>query len=360
MKVFHSPDHAGHCPESFYTWGQFIAWTPDPPARADRILEALQRDGHEALTASAHGLRPISDVHTPEYLQYLESAWTTWQAAAHDASTRLIKPVKDIYPLIHPVHGIDRRYPSSIVARAGYHAADMWMPIGDQTWKASVSAADLAVEAADVVSRGEPAAYALCRPSGHHAYRDKGGGNCYLNNAAIAAQYLRRTMYRVAIIDIDVHHGNGTQGVFYDRDDVLFVSLHCDPDDCYPYFVGYDSERGEGAGLGYNFNLPLPSQSGDEVYLPALEQACARISAFQPDALVVSLGVDAHEDDLNRALRITFEGFHRIGARLGALGLPTVLIQEGGYNLKTIGYCVANVLAGFEGRDLHLTLDSLQ
>jgi len=210
------------------------------------------------------------------------------------------------------------------------------------------ASANLAVAAADAVLSGDRRAYALCRPSGHHAFANKGGGNCYLNNTAIAARYLRRGMKRVAVVDIDVHHGNGTQGVFYDRADVLFVSLHCDPDDCYPLYAGYDAERGTGAGHGYNINLPLPPRSGDSRYLEALETACPKISSFAPDALVVSLGVDAHEDDLSQGLALTSDGFKRIEARLAVLGLPTVLVQEGGYNLETIGTCVSNVLGEFD------------
>lgn len=355
MKVFYSPDHAEHHPAQFYIWGQFTDFTPDPPERADQTLAFLKQDGHTILEARSHGLRPVADIHTPEYIEYLSTAWASWQEAGRKELAPLLgSPGRDVYPLMYPVSRIDKRYPSSIVARAGYHAADMWMPIGEKTWEAALASANLAVEAADTVLRGEKMAYALCRPSGHHTYSDRGGGNCYLNNAAIAAQYLLRGMKRVALIDIDVHHGNGTQGIFYHRDDVLFISLHCDPDDCYPYFVGYDSERGEGAGLGYNLNLPLPKLSGDEPFLKALETACNRVTAYAPDALVVSLGVDGHEADLNQALRLTFDGFWRAGARLGALGLPSVLIQEGGYNLDTIGRCVGSVLAGFEGRRISI------
>jgi acetoin utilization deacetylase AcuC-like enzyme len=256
-----------------------------------------------------------------------------------------------VFPYVFPVRGMDHGYPTSVVGQAGYHMQDLWAPIGQHTWDVAIGSANLAVAAAGHVLDGASAAYALCRPSGHHAFADMGGGNCFLNNAAIAVQYLRCKLGRVALIDVDVHHGNGSQGIFYDRDDVLFVSLHRDPVDYHPYFTGHAQERGRGAGLGFNLNLPLPVRTTDAGYLAALETACARIAAFSPDALVVSLGVDAHEDDPTAGLALTVEGFRRISARLAGLGLPTVLVQEGGYNIDTIARCVAGALAGFENRE---------
>ena len=242
-------------------------------------------------------------------------------------------------------------FSSSVVGRAGYHMHDLWVPIGERTWQAAVGAANLAVDAAHRVLEGERVVFALCRPPGHHASADMAGGSCFLNNAAIAAQYLRRRMGRVAIVDVDVHHGNGTQAIFYGRADVFFASLHRDPADFHPYFVGYAHERGEGAGLGYTMNVPLPAGSGDHAVLGALETICERIAAYAPDGLVVSLGVDGHEHDPSAGLAITYEGFRRIGARLAALDLPTVIVQEGGYNIETIGRCVTSALSGFEHGD---------
>jgi acetoin utilization deacetylase AcuC-like enzyme len=251
-------------------------------------------------------------------------------------------------PYVFPVRGMEHGYPTSIIGRAGYHAHDLRMPIGRHIWDAAAASANLAVEAAHRVLGGAPLAYALCRPSGHHAFADMGGGNCYLNNAAIAAEVLRRGHARVAIVDVDVHHGNGTQGIFWRRSDVLFVSPHRDPIDDHPFFSGHAHERGEGEGLGFTLNLPLPAHSGDDVVLAALETACARIVAHAAGALVVSLGVDAHEDDPTRGLAVTEAGFRLIGERLSALGLPTVIVQEEGYNPDTIGRLVTSALAGFE------------
>lgn len=316
----------------------------DVPARAENVLAALRAAGHSIAEAPDHGLRPIADVHTPEYIDFLQIAWREWR--------QLPGAAEEVIPYIFPVRGMTGGYPTHIVGRAGWHMHDLWVPIGEHSWQAAASSANLAAHAAHRVLDGERLIYALCRPSGHHAYADMGGGACLLNNAAIAVQYLRRGLGRVALVDIDVHHGNGSQGIFYGRDDVLFVSLHKDPTDYHPYFVGYAQERGDGAGLGYNVNLPLPHRANDAQYLAALETACTRIAAFAPDALVVSLGVDGHEDDPTDGLAISYDGFRRIGARLAQLGLPTVLIQEGGYNVDTIGRCVTSALAGFEGRDV--------
>lgn len=342
MQVFFAPHHAGHHSSQFLRHGRFMR-SRDVPARAENILAALRRDGHSLIEAPSHGLRPIAAVHTPEYLAFLETAWAEWR--------KIEGASEDVFPYIFPVRGMDNGYPSSVVGRAGYHMHDMWAPIGEHTWKVATDSASLAVEAAEHVLKGERRAYALCRPSGHHAFADMGGGNCFLNNAAIAVQHLRGGFGRVALIDVDVHHGNGSQGIFYRRDDVLFVSLHRDPTDYHPYFAGYAHERGAGAGLGFNLNLPLPARAEDDAFLAALEAACARIAVFGAEALVVSLGVDAHEADPTAGLAVTFDGFRRIGARLAALGLPTVLVQEGGYNIETIARCVAGALAGFEGRE---------
>jgi acetoin utilization deacetylase AcuC-like enzyme len=204
------------------------------------------------------------------------------------------------------------------------------------------------VTAADLVLGGERAAYALCRPPGHHAFGDLAGGFCFLSNAAIAAERLRATGRRPAILDVDVHHGNGTQGVFYERGDVLTVSIHADPARFYPFFWGHAHERGEGAGRGANLNLPLPRGTGDDDYLKTLATALDRIDAFGADCLVVALGLDAHEADPFKGLAVTTDGFARIGAAIGAIGLPSLLVQEGGYLSDALGDNLASFLKGFE------------
>lgn len=339
MKVFFSAVQDRHHTQRFVRHGTIVP-TRDTPARAHIALNALREAGHVAAEARWHGMAPIAAIHTPDYLDFLRTAWTAWR--------RIDGAAAEVTPYIFPARGRVSGYPRSIEGRAGYHMHDLWAPIGEHTYEVAVASANLAVEAAEQVMAGERAAYALCRPSGHHAFADMAGGNCFLNNAAIAAQHLRRRYGRVALVDIDVHHGNGTQEIFYARNDVLFVSVHRNPVDYYPYFVGYANERGESAGLGYNLNLPLPAGSGDAVLLDALDEACGRIVDHGAEALVVSLGVDAHEDDPTQGLSITHDGFRRAAARLAALNLPTVLIQEGGYNESTIGRCISSALAGFE------------
>jgi acetoin utilization deacetylase AcuC-like enzyme len=248
---------------------------------------------------------------------------------------------------MHPVRNAGT-YPTHIVGRLGWHTVDTACPIGAGTWTAACAATDVAVTAAQLVLDGEDAAYALCRPPGHHAYRDLAGGFCFLNNSAIAAAHLRLRHERVAILDVDVHHGNGTQGIFYERGDVLTVSIHADPAAFYPFVWGYAHERGAGAGLGANLNIPLPIGTGDEGYMEALGTAKAMIEAFAPGALVVALGLDASEHDPLAGLAVTTNGFRRIGQAIAAMGLPTVFVQEGGYLSDILGPNLTAALAGFE------------
>ncbi len=251
-------------------------------------------------------------------------------------------------PNVHP-NGRAGGYPASAVGQAGYHMADTACPIAEGTWEAALASAEIAVSAAELVQQGARGAYALCRPPGHHAFADMAGGFCFLNNSAIAAQWLRdQGQPRVAILDVDVHHGNGTQGIFYSRPDVLTVSLHADPMRFYPFFWGHGHERGEGDGTGCNLNLPLPRGTRTDGFLEALEMAFRRIRAFQPETLVLALGLDAHEGDPLKGLAVTTDGFAEIGAAIAGLGLPTVLVQEGGYLQDALGANLASFLRGFE------------
>jgi acetoin utilization deacetylase AcuC-like enzyme len=227
--------------------------------------------------------------------------------------------------------------------------ADASCPIAESSWESACWSAWSSVEAADTVLRGAREAYALCRPPGHHAFADMAGGFCYLNNTAIAAERLARAGNRVAVLDVDLHHGNGTQAIFYAREDVLTISLHADPVRFYPFFWGHANERGEGRGTGYNLNLPLPRGTKDDGYLAALEQGLARIRAFAPDALVVALGLDAFEGDPFGGLAISTEGYGRMAQAIGkALAMPAILVQEGGYLCEALGANLTAFLAGFE------------
>lgn len=339
MKVVYDDRHQAHDPQLFMVRGR-IRRSNEQPERAFRLLDAARNAGHALLAPADHGAAPRAAIHTPEYLRFLETAYARWQL--------LDDPSEEVMPNIHPFPGQPCTYPDSVVGQAGYHMGDAACSIGAQTWQAAVASANVAVHAAELVIDGERAAYALCRPPGHHAYADRANGFCYLNNVAIAAQHLRRRHARVAILDIDVHHGNGTQGVFYHRSDVLTISLHADPKNFTPFFVGHAHERGEGAGLGYNINRPLALGTGIEGYLPSLRDACDSIRAFAPGALAVALGLDAHERDPYRGLKIATGDFALIMAEIARLGLPTVLVQEGGYLSDDLGPNLASALRGFE------------
>jgi acetoin utilization deacetylase AcuC-like enzyme len=337
MQIVYSRDHEKHQPKTFIRRGAVVA-NPEVAARATTLLEAVRKAGHSIVAPDDYGPGPREAVHGKPYLDFL--------ATIHDGWQRLAGAAEEVVPNIHPGRHMSRR-PIGLAGLVGYHTADTACPIGAGTWEAAVASANVAVHAASLVLGGERAAYGLCRPPGHHAYADQAGGFCYLNNAAIAAQHLRRTLGRVAILDVDVHHGNGTQGIFYERPDVLFVSLHADPSDYYPFFAGYADERGAGAGLGANLNLPLAPGSGDREVLAALDTALAAIAEFAPDALVVSLGFDASEQDPLGVLKVTSGGFAAMARRIEAAGLPTVLIQEGGYMSAVLGRNLAEFLAAF-------------
>ena len=337
MLVIHDAGHARHYPKNFLVAGA-LKPNPEVPRRAEVLLEAAVAAGHEARPAEPHERSYVARIHTPEYLRFLETVHWRWQEIPGASA--------EVIPNMHP-RARDVGYPASVVGQAGYHLQDTACPIDAGTWAAALGAADCALTGADLLLRGEPIVYALCRPPGHHAYADQAGGFCYLNNAALAAQQLRTTAERVAILDVDVHHGNGTQGIFYARDDVLTVSLHSDPIAFYPFFVGYAQERGEGRGLGYNLNLPLPKGTGDNAYMQALERGLQRIASFRPQALVVALGLDAHEGDPFQGLKITTAGFGQIGAAIAELKLPTLLVQEGGYMNDALGPNLVSFLSAF-------------
>jgi acetoin utilization deacetylase AcuC-like enzyme len=241
-----------------------------------------------------------------------------------------------------------QRRPESITGRLGYYAMAAETSISAGTWEAARASADVALTAAARLLAGERGAFALCRPPGHHAGRDLYGGYCFLNNAAAAAQFLRdHGVARVAILDVDFHHGNGTQDIFYDRADVLYCSLHGDPRDAFPYFSGYAEETGSGAGIGFNLNLPLPRGTAYGPWRAALDTALERIRGFAPGALVVSLGVDTFERDPISFFKLQAADFTSYGRLIGSLGLPTVFVLEGGYAVEEIGVNAVNVLEGF-------------
>jgi len=340
MKAFFADEQRLHDPKSFLSSGAAKP-NPEVPERVDRLLAGAKAAGCDVARPNDYGLGPIAAIHTPEYIEFLQHIYERWQ--------RIEGASAEVIPNIHPITR-DGARPASAVGQAGYHMADTSCPISAQTFDSSCQSAWTAVAAAEAVEAGAPSAYALCRPPGHHAFADVAGGFCFFNNSAIAAQRLRKSANRVAILDVDLHHGNGTQGVFYRRGDVLTVSIHADPERFYPFFWGYAGERGEGPGLGANYNLPLARKSGDDMFLDALSSAIRRIEAFAPDALVVALGLDAYEGDPFGGLSVTTPGFARIGKAVAELRLPSVIVQEGGYLCDALSDNLASFLDGFANR----------
>ncbi len=317
-------------------------------ARVDAILEALRLAGHRIIEADAHDDAALEAVHDPELLGFLATAAGRWREGPYADLVGQDRVVPYLFPTPAMTGGLPARPAVSVHADAGRFSYDTMTLIGPGTWEAARAAVDCALTAADLVAAGAPLAYALCRPPGHHATRAGFGGSCYLNNAAVAAEALRaRGFDRVGIIDVDAHQGNGTSAIFYDRDDVLYGSVHVDPAaGWFPHVVGHADETGTGAGEGTTRNLPLAEGTGDEPWLAAVQELTRWVVAAGCTALVVSLGVDAAQDDPESPLLVTHEGYRQAGALIAASELPTVVVQEGGYHLPTLGGLVAAYLAG--------------
>jgi acetoin utilization deacetylase AcuC-like enzyme len=349
MPVVWSDRHRLHEPGGEVWVGVRTAGT-EVAERAERIREALVGSGARVVVAQAQPDEAVHAVHDPALTGYLASAWDDWRAAGLTSEPGQDRVVPYVFP--HPgMTGTDPiRVPVAIAARAGRFAYDTMTLIGPGTWEAARAAVDVAVGAAELVLAGEAAAYACCRPPGHHSTRDGFGGSCYLNNSAAAAARLRERLDRpVAVLDVDAHHGNGTQEIFYGDPAVAVASVHVDPGaGWFPHFVGFEDETGAGAGAGANRNLPLAPGSGDEEWLEAIAELGAWTRERGAAALVLALGVDAAGGDPESPLEVTAAGFRGAGRAIGALGLPTVVVQEGGYDLERIGSLVSEALTGIE------------
>ena len=314
------------------------------PARADYVLAEIQnRKLGTVLPPQAFDETALTGIHSPRYLQFLASAWDQWVALdpAHVD--------KDILPSVWPTRTFRTDIePDNFAAKVGLYSYDAGTPFTSGTWAAARMGADCALSAAQQVVQGDRAAFALSRPPGHHAGADFFGGYCFLNNAALAAQHLRNAgMAKVAVLDIDYHHGNGTQAIFYDRPDVFFASIHGDPRTEYPFYLGHADETGAGAGQGANLNIPLPRGTDFARWSEGLEHALQAVSRFGADALVVSLGVDTFEGDPISGFTLQSADYLAVGQRLAAAGLPTVLVFEGGYAVADVGVNAVNVVAAF-------------
>jgi acetoin utilization deacetylase AcuC-like enzyme len=343
MKTFYTADHHLHHSGMELSFGRIVE-TFEMPERAEIVLRRVKEVGlGPVIEPPSYERAVIERIHTPDYVDFLENVFAEWRAAGRDG---------EVWPYSwrhRSMPAIDAP-PSGLDARLSYYSFDMAGSITETTWQAAKRAADTALAGADAVLSGERAAFSLCRPPGHHAGRDFFGGYCYLNNAAIAAQrFLDNGHARVAIFDVDYHHGNGTQEIFYDRDDVLLASLHGDPDFEFPFHLGYARERGAGKGEGYNLNYPLPAGTPWPQWQAAFEDAHEKIRAYEPSALVISLGVDAFKDDPISQFKLESDHFLTIGRRIADFGLPTLFVMEGGYATGALGLNAVNVLQGFEG-----------
>lgn len=292
------------------------------PARVTAIAEALSTtDLFEAVKPKHFGEEHIMAVHDADFVRYLKAVCQKLQSK------------RPVYPYVFPIRRPERR-PKDLAIRAGYYCIDTFTPLDKNAYDAARGAVDTVLTAAEQIIKGKHLAYALCRPPGHHAERRVFGGFCYFNNAAIAANFLS-CYSTVATLDIDFHHGNGTQDIFYRRRDVLTISIHGHPDFAYPYFSGFEDEKGQGDGLGYNFNYTLPENAGD-TYIPVLKKALNQIKNFKPKFLVVSVGFDTMRGDPTGSFALKNSDIKQIGTMLGELNLPMLIVQEGGYSIRNL------------------------
>jgi len=340
MKIFYSEQHRQHQPPfEVFDGGVRVPYLENPD-RMDRILGSLRgMKWADIIEPLDFGLNPILAVHDKEYLDFLASAWTEWLASNPTDSSTLI-----------PATFALRRQPQkprSLLGLAGYYIMDLSACIVEGTYQAVLTSANCALSAAEVVADGERVAFSLCRPPGHHAGKDYAGGYCFINNASVAANWLSATG-RVAVLDIDYHAGNGTQDIFYTRDDVLTISIHADPDFEYPHFIGFADERGKGRGFTFHQNFPLPKGTGDAEYLQTLDKAIGLINEFKPAYLIVSAGMDIYADDPLGTIKVTTEGIGMIGKRIASMNLPTVIVMEGGYANEILGRNILALLSAFQ------------
>ena len=343
MITFFSEQHALHDPAWEMFRGNRVACLENP-SRAQFVRDQLVANGHVLLEPDTDSGPVLAQVHSARYLAFLQAAWGDWLAL--DPANAGMQPFPSVWPVRTLRSDVE---PLNFTARLGLYSMDNGSPLVAGTWVAAKAGADAAASAAAFLGRGARGVFCASRPPGHHAGADFMGGYCFLNNAAVAAQALRnRGCARVAVLDVDYHHGNGTQGIFYARDDVLFVSLHGDPRTEYPFYLGHADETGDGAGAGFNLNLPLAAGTPAVVWFEALAQACERIARFGGDALVVSLGLDTFAGDPIASFSLQSDDYFRLGERLAGLGLPTVFVLEGGYAAAELGVNAVRVIEGFE------------
>lgn len=342
MRTVYTEKHALRDAKTELYGGEFVP-PFECPVRAEYVLARVKEVGLGAVDApDEFGLSQICRVHDPEFIDFLQSCWSEWKALGMNG---------EAIPTVSPSRSMPgTRVPKHIEGKMGYYCLATKTSISDGTWEAAKASANVALTAQAQIASGASSAFALCRPPGHHASRDAYGGYCFINNAAVCAQtFIDQGAKRVAVLDVDFHHGNGTQAIFYNRPDVLFVSLHGDPLDAFPHFLGYADERGGSGAEGYNINYPLPPNTDYARWSAALDDAIKKIAGYSPDALIISLGVDTFENDPISFFKLKSDDFSDYGARIATLKRPTLFIMEGGYAVEEIGVNAVNVLSGFEG-----------
>jgi acetoin utilization deacetylase AcuC-like enzyme len=339
MRTFHHPGQDRHHPRTYFSRGQ-MREPQEVPARIEALLAGLQAAGLGVETPPDAGLAPILAVHSQPYVDFLRDSHAEWLAVDEGWGPEVVSNIFVREP--NALRGV--------LAKAARYIADGSAPIGPHTFEAAYASAQCAIAGADALLAGEREAYALCRPPGHHARREAAGGFCFINSAAVAAQRLIAAgLSRVAVLDTDMHHGQGIQEIFYDRADVLYVSVHGDPTNFYPVVAGFEDERGTGAGAGFNLNLPMPHGSGEEVFFAALDKALAAVEAFRPEALVLSHGYDIFVRDPQSKVAVSADGFRRLGAAVGAFDAPVLVVQEGGYCIEALSELTQRFFDGFLG-----------
>jgi len=341
MKTFYSEKHKLRDAKTELYGGQLVQ-PFERPSRAEYIHDRVAEVGLGPIdTPDDFGMGPILKVHDADFVQFLQEAWALWEKEGFKG---------EALPTCWPSRRMSNKKPAFIEGQLGFYALASETSYTDGTWEAAYASAQVALSATQEVLSGEHA-FALCRPPGHHAAYDMYGGYCFLNNAAVSAQYMRDNgKKRVAIVDVDFHHGNGTQDIFYAREDVFFASLHGDPMDAFPHFLGHADEIGTGRGIGFNHNFPMPPGTSFEAWRTALANALDKVAAFNADAIIISLGVDTFESDPISFFKLKSPDFITYGADIAALNLPTLFVMEGGYDISEIGLNTVNVLTGFEGK----------
>ncbi|MCB8879705.1 histone deacetylase family protein [Acidisoma cellulosilytica] len=343
MDIIFSPDHALHQSPGELNSGEFVP-AFEKPERAEIILSRAKAvDLGPVIAPDPFPAEHLTRIHDPRMLDLLRTGAAEWAAQGRQGGA---------FPFTFFTRGFRAdRVPQTLEGRLAWFCFDAGTPLTATSWQAIESSAHVALTGAAAIAQGKRSIFSLCRPPGHHAGSDHYGGYCFINNVAVAAQYLLdQGAKRVAILDVDYHHGNGTQQIFYQRNDVLLVNIHATPDQEYPYLLGFADEPGAGAGEGFNLNLPLPWGTDWAGWSAALEAGCQRVAEYAPDVLLISLGVDTYIKDPISQFKLDHAHFTLMGERIAKLGLPTQFIMEGGYAVAEIGVNAVNVLTGFEGR----------